>query len=173
MKSDNDVLNCYGWLRKYWRELIYGIDIPNKIVDILRSQKVCGEFMNRILTPFLTLVCFALLTASCTKDDPTGPIPVPGPPEFSGQWSGTIDAIGAPVAFSVTDADGVIHGSGYVGTIAVAVNGEKKYPNLKFSFSSTGFQPAVFEGKFTTLTTVTGSINGSGFVSTSVVLTKN
>ncbi len=129
--------------------------------------------MIRILTLVVMFVCLAFLTAGCTKDDPTGPIPVPGPPDFSGQWSGTIDAIGAPVAFSVTDADGIIHGSGYVGTIPVAVSGQKMYPNLKFTFSSTGFQPAVFEGKFTTLTTVTGSINGSGFVSTSVVLTKN
>jgi len=114
----------------------------------------------------------ALLCISCQKDAPTASVPLPEPPPFSGTWSGLVVEINQTVNFTVSVTDAKIQGSGNFGNLPIDVSGEENYPNVRFTVNAAGYQPATFEGTFTTLTSVSGAFNKSGFINSSITFTK-
>ncbi len=115
----------------------------------------------------LYLMVIALLPcSSCTKDDPTAPPPLPLPPSTTGSWTGTLEAGGRIGSFTLNLSQDVtrISGSALLGTFALSVSGEAHYPDLQFTCTAASYAPFVFVGTFTSATTISGLVNGSGFV---------
>jgi len=117
---------------------------------------------------FTTLFCL-----SCSKDAPTAPSPLPGPPPFSGAWTGVVIQTNETVVISVTEIDTKIQGSGLYGAIPLGIVGEEDFPKVQITISSPGYQPATFNGTFTGLTIVSGSFNNSGFINSAITFHKN
>lgn len=120
---------------------------------------------------FFLVWCFS----SCSKEGPTAPLPLPPPPSTAGSWSGTLTTSSVSGPFTLSLSQDVIQfsGSGYLGNLSVSISGENHYPNVTFTFYSSGYQPASFAGQFTTPTKMTGFVNGSGFRDATARFTKD
>ncbi len=134
--------------------------------------------MNRLRNQIfaLSMMISALLWfPSCSKDDPTAAPPLPLPPSTAGSWSGTLTSGGrtGSVSLNFTQSLTRISGSGMLGTFTMTVNGEAHYPELQFTCTVPTYAPFVFTGTFTSPTTISGTVNGSGFINAVVELTKN
>ncbi len=132
------------------------------------------RFRDRLFASILMIV--ALVTVpSCTKDDPTAPPPLPLPPSTAGSWSGTLTSGGrvGSVTLDFTQDLTRISGNGMLGTFSMTVNGEAHYPDLQFTCTVPTYAPFVFTGTFTSPTTISGTVNGSGFVNAALELTRN
>lgn len=123
---------------------------------------------------FITIL-FSSLFSSCSKDDPVSPPPLPLPPSASGAWTGTLTYAGTPGSFSLNLTQDVIlfTGNGNYNGLSVSISGDNHYPDIKFAFGATNYQQATFAGKFTSPTTLSGLVNGSGFTNATAEFTKN
>jgi hypothetical protein len=124
---------------------------------------------------FCLSMMFLVFFSSCSKDDPTAPLPLPAPPTIAGAWSGALTQSGVSGSFVLNLSQDVTHfsGSGTLGAISVTISGQNNYPNVTFTGSPAGYQAFSFVGQFTSLTQITGLVNGSGFVNATVILIKN
>lgn len=141
---------------------------PNYGEDKLKKSKI------HLLFFYFTLI-FSLSLASCTKDNPTAPPPLPLPPSTSGSWSGMFTFEGVTGPFSLTLSQEVISisGNGALGSLTLSISGENHYPDLTFSCGAIGYKPFTFTGQFTSPTAFSGLINGSGFINATVAFTKD
>ena len=74
---------------------------------------------------------------------------------------------------NVSETDTKIGGNGTYGPIPFTITGEEDYPNVQITISSSGYQPATFNGTFVDLTDVSGSFNNSGFINSTITFHKN
>ena len=123
---------------------------------------------------FLLSMFFALTLGSCSKDDPTSPIPIPPPPSTAGYWFGdlTEGSLTGVIALSVTQDLVRIGGTGTLAMGGFTISGENHYPKVTMTFSSPGYYPFTFDGQFTSPTELSGLVSGSGFYNASVTLVK-
>lgn len=94
-------------------------------------------------------------------------------PTATGGWSGNNSGITLSVVLAETG--GTVSGSGTLAgttSLAVTVAGTHAHPTLSLTFAAPGFQPSVFIGSYTASNTVSGTINGSGFVNFPMTLTR-
>ena len=127
----------------------------------------------------VAVVCLGLvLAAGCSSSESTGPGGRP-----SGNWKGSL-ATGT-FTFSldvvlVEDAAGKVTGNGYLATAlsgsvtttaAVTATGTFAAPHLSVNLSSPGFNTLNVSGKIST-DTIDAVLNGSGFNSEKIVLTR-
>jgi len=124
---------------------------------------------------FCATIIFSIFLASCAKDNPTAPPPLPLPPSTTGTWSGTLsqDNVSGTLLLDLSQDVVSFIGSGELGSLTLSVVGENHYPDISFTCSHTGYQPFTFVGTFTSPTDLSGFVNGSGFVQAVAVLTKN
>lgn len=116
-----------------------------------------------VLVMLLTLV-LSMSVAACGGDSPTEPEP---DPTVSGSWSGTSQGLTLNLVLT-EGVGGTVSGSGNVsgpdGNIALTVRqGTHTYPNLSLILGATGFEDMNFSGRLTSETTISGTLNGSGF----------
>ena len=122
----------------------------------------------RFRKPLITLGLSLMLTAmTCFQDDEDET------PAFSGDWEGDV----ADMVLSIDvdeDEDGDFEGTGQLsgpgGTLDVDIEGEHDHPDVTFTMSAEGFDPAEFEGEFDGDDTVEGELNGSGFFGEEITL---
>jgi hypothetical protein len=133
--------------------------------------------MNK--TNYLLLLCvniiLAMVISSCSKDDPTAPLPLPPPPSIAGSWTATLTQGSSTVVILFNLSQDLINigGSGTNGSQVVSVSGQNHYPEVSLNFSVTGYKPFRFQGQFTSTSALSGLVNGSGFTNAVMNLTKN
>jgi len=129
--------------------------------------------IRRLKAPGLVLgLTMALALAAC-GDGATEPEP---DPTVSGSWTGTSQG----VTLNLTLAEGLggaVAGSGNVvgpdDNIALIVRqGVHVYPDLTLVLGATGFTDMNFTGRLSSGTQMAGTLNGSGFDSFNLNLTK-
>ena len=119
----------------------------------------------------LTLV---LLTAACGGGDGSTE---PDDPEIEGQWNGpiTTDVGSGSLALTLTETDGTVTGTGTLtvpgDALALTVTGTYAPPNASLQMNTQGFEPMNLSGEVTD-EEIDGTLNGSGFVSIAVTLTR-
>ncbi len=118
------------------------------------------------LLHYLIFIC--LLIVGCEKSDPMSPLPVPKPPLFSGNWS----ELSSAISFSIVEKDNKLYGTCVIGEIAMAANGDQHYPLVSLQMEKRGYYPASFSGKFVHPDTISGVMNGSGFVEANYTFTR-
>lgn len=122
--------------------------------------------MNSAALRFLLL--FIVTQIGCEDAIPTTAPPLPLPPQMSGTWSG-----GNAFLFRVhtVESNAEISGTGmFNGQIGAFITGKSNYPNISFTISSQGFEPATYSGRFIHADSIDGKLDGSGFSGTRVVL---
>lgn len=107
---------------------------------------------------FVLSAIVALAAASC-GDDPD--------PTVSGAWLGISQGVTLQLTLSQNDM-GTVTGSGTIAseatTTALTVgSGTHVYPNLSLTLQLTGFEDMNYTGTLSSPTTISGSLNGSGF----------
>ena len=119
------------------------------------------------------LVALGLLASPACGKDSTGPARI----EVEGQWSGQLQSDGgsALLVMTLTETNGTVTGSGNIATgtdaIALDANGTYSPPNVSLTLTAPGFSNMNLTATVGQ-TQMTGTINGSGFVSASVSLTR-
>jgi hypothetical protein len=120
--------------------------------------------------PALLLVC-----ASLACGDSSGP----SAPSMTGTWSGNTSAGGVPFTFSmtVTAAGQQVSGNGQFmvqggGSVVFTVAGNHVHPNVSLTIMATGSQDAIYTGSFTNNSSISGQLNGSGFVNVGLTLNR-
>jgi hypothetical protein len=95
-------------------------------------------------------------------------------PELVGAWQGSADGVTFNFTFEQngTSVTGTGNVSGAGGTLAVTASGTHSHPNVNFTIAADGFNAATFAGAFTDDRTIDGLLNGSGFVSSQLILRK-
>lgn len=117
----------------------------------------------------------ALLLCSACSGDSNKPTPI----QAEGAWSGQVhDNGGATIAtlqMTLTETSGSVSGTGNINspTLAEAINviGTYAEPNLSLTLSSaccTDINLSAIVGE----TSMTGTLNGSGFITSSITLTR-
>jgi hypothetical protein len=146
---------------------------PSDHSNIFRRKEL--KRIQMTFLPLCAIVIALVLLPSCTKDNPTAPPPLPLPPSATGSWSGTLTSGGTTGPFALTLSQEItrISGSGMLGTISMTVSGEAHCPDVQFTCTAARYAPFVFTGTFTSPTTISGLVNGSGFVNAAVALTKD
>jgi hypothetical protein len=122
--------------------------------------------VNRLL---LTLLLVAAAACSGSTDVKI--------PKVSGGWSGIIAGTTNSANLTlVEDAAGSITGSGNlvssVTSVALTVTGTHADPSISMILASTGFSSVNYQGKVISATLIRGTLQGSGFVGDSLILTK-
>lgn len=114
----------------------------------------------------------AMLLVGCGGDS-SGPAPI----QVEGAWSGPVtfsSGSSGTLSFTVTETAGSVTGSGtLVGSTsaALSVSGSYSEPNVSLTLSSPGFQPINLTGVVSS-SSLTGTINGSGFLNSAVTLAR-
>ncbi len=115
----------------------------------------------------ITLV-LALALSSC-GGDATGP----KTPSLTGSWSGNVTE--GTVSLTLVESEaGAVTGSGNLaGVVAVNVTGSHAHPNVSLTLAASGFQSANITAVMSGNDTMTGTLNGSGWVSVPITLTRH
>lgn len=111
---------------------------------------------------------FALLASAChTSTGPQGPL--------AGHWYGFSTDYGLDLV--LTDGGGNVHGTGTIGgnavsniAVPVAVTGSNPDNTFTMTLKADHYNPATYAGTVVDDTTLTGTINGSGFVSATLTV---
>lgn len=120
------------------------------------------------------LLGLTLLLAGCGGGDGSTE---PDEPEVEGQWNGPINtSVGSgSLALTLTESDGTVSGTGTLSVtgdaLALTVTGTYAPPNVSLQMTSPGFEPLNLSGDVTE-DEIDGTLNGSGFVSIAVTLTR-
>ena len=116
----------------------------------------------------VVLAALALACKGATAPDPT----------TAGRWSGAFTYNSTPTTLTVTLAENAnaISGSGSLGApggaLAITVTGTRSYPAVALIIAAPGFNPIDFSGTFTNAATISGALNGSGYVNVAVTLAR-
>jgi hypothetical protein len=94
--------------------------------------------------------------------------------QVSGVWTGTIET--QVLTLTLNEASGVVSGSGTLtntpsGTRAQTVSGSYVEPTISMTLSSGSAQPINLTGTVSS-STIAGTLNGSGFSSNAITLTR-
>jgi hypothetical protein len=96
-------------------------------------------------------------------------------PNVTGTWSGSVGTGTGTMTLTHNTSTGQITGNGSisagVAALAITVQGTYARPTVSLTVSSPGYEPFNFTGTHSG-NSITGVINGSGFVNTGVTLTK-
>ncbi len=117
------------------------------------------------------LAC-ALLLASCGGGDKTGPTPI----EVQGTWQGSLtDGSNATISLTLAETAGTVTGSGNLATsataIAVTVTGTYAEPHVSLTLAAPGFNNTNLSATVGE-TSMSGTLNGSGYVNAALTLTR-
>ncbi len=119
---------------------------------------------------FLSLLLVAAMIG-CGSDGPAGPDTV----SIQGTWTGVTSGVNIRMTFAAGSeavvGNGSFNGPGLV--LPLTINGTRLGVDLNLTLSSPGFEATVFTGTIHSATSITGQLNGSGFVNAPVSLTKN
>lgn len=106
--------------------------------------------------------------------DATTPPDPPPPIKVDGTWTGRLTSsrgADATIAVSLSEAAGVVQGSGVLGggetLVALDVEGTYREPEVSLTFSARGYEPIRFVGTVSDSLMV-GHANGSGFVNSAL-----
>lgn len=129
--------------------------------------------MNRLGRKWL--LSGALVLAGCGSDKMTGPPPV----EVAGRYAGSVqNNDGQSIAIltlTLAETNGAVTGSGSFNNAGVGqsilVAGTYTEPNVSLVISSPGYEDINLSGRVT-VQSITGTLNGSGFVGSAVVLNR-
>lgn len=113
-----------------------------------------------------------LLAALVACDDPTGGST---PISIIGSWTGS--TAGVNVTMTLSGAGSTVSGSGSVsgpgGNLAMQVSGTRAFNDLTLTITfEEDFEPATFTGTVQSSTTISGTLDGSGFDNDALTLTK-
>ena len=116
-----------------------------------------------------------MLTAACGGDGSSGPTRV----EAEGSWTGSIkDNSGSQVGtltLTLTETNGSVSGNGNLASsseaLAVTASGTYSPPNLSLNLSAPGFETVNLSATVGEQT-MTGTLNGSGFVNSGITLNR-
>lgn len=125
----------------------------------------------------LALVALLAAFAAACDEDASGT----GGPEVDGVWQGKADLAGDTFTFALelAETDDDVEGSGSVaaesGTLDLAVEGEAPFPAFGLTLTSPGYTPLRLTGTYkrgstTAADSLDGTLNGSGFPGTRLVL---
>jgi hypothetical protein len=96
-------------------------------------------------------------------------------PNVTGTWSGSVGTGAGTMTLTHNTSTGQITGNGSisagVSALAITVQGTYARPTVSLTVSSPGYEPFNFTGTHSG-NSITGVINGSGFVNTGVTLSK-
>ncbi len=116
----------------------------------------------------LVMVSLALAMIGCSGGDSNAP---KTPTTVTGTWVGT--SSGATVNLVLTENSGTVSGSGTMvagtASIALTVAGSHNGASVSLTFKTSGFQDTNLTGTFAG-NSITGTLNGSGFVNEPVTL---
>ena len=118
-------------------------------------------------------VLLTLALGGCGGDDANEPVPV----EVAGTWSGSSGsgAEEATIAFTLSEAAGVVQGSGLLSSgenfVNIDVEGTYEEPEVALTMTADGFEPIGFVGTVTE-TLMEGHLNGSGFFNEEITFTR-
>jgi hypothetical protein len=130
-----------------------------------------GTVVKKIL--FIQLILFSVYFIGCEKGDPlVSNLPLPPPPDFSGNWVST-NSVVLLFDLALVDSRGLISGRGVLNnSLLFSVTGNNDYPNVSIKISTPGFAPAYYSGVFIHPDTIAGVFNSSGFYDTQIVLAR-
>lgn len=112
-----------------------------------------------------------MISTGCEKNNPMAPVPLPRPPNVSGEWDGTI--VSASLSVTLEETDGIIEGNGtFVDRSYFILDGKNRYPEIVFTMKVSGYIPFVFTGTFVDSGKISGSVSGSGFNGNQLILTR-
>jgi len=118
---------------------------------------------------FVAVVGLAL--TACGGGDSNGP----SRPNLDGGWSGS--NAGITLTMALNENRSSVTGDGNItsinGSFALTISGTFADPSVALTMSATGFQDLSFTGSLTSGTSMTGTLNGSGFNGFSITLNKN
>ena len=118
-------------------------------------------------------VALSAFTLACGGDGGNEP----SPPDVEGQWNGPINTStgSGSLALTLNEASGSVTGTGTLtvpgDALSLTVTGNYATPNVSLQLSSPGFEPMTLGGTVGD-ETITGTLNGSGFVNIAVTLTR-
>ncbi len=113
-----------------------------------------------------------LVVTACSGGDSTTPTPV-----VTGHWVGpfTTGTTAAQMDLTLTETSGTVSGNGTLTAatqaIAVSTTGTYSPPSISLSITAAGFNELNYSATVSD-STMTGTLNGSGFVATALTLHK-
>ncbi len=117
----------------------------------------------------LLLAALAALVIGCRSGtEPT--------PTVTGQWTGSFIAGGNGLSLTLTlqDAGGAVTGSGHLDAAGVSIawtaTGTHVHPNVSLTLTSAGYESVNLSGHCDNASTISATLNGSGFVGNSITL---
>lgn len=126
------------------------------------------------LSKVIVILLFAtVVIMGCGDDDsPT----TPANPTMDGTWQGTIMQGFVLYSLQLSQSGDTVTGNGtasYADQVdTITINGTNTYPNVSLTLTTPGFAPYVFTGSFSDDNTVSGVLNGSGFVDEPLTLVR-
>jgi hypothetical protein len=113
-------------------------------------------------------------TITVTADGKTASAAITVTSALSGTWTGNLS--GASLTMTLVEAGGIVNGNGtFVSgatSLSLTVTGTFAAPTVALSAAAQGYAPMNITGALNG-TTITGTVNGSGYVNTAVTLTKS
>lgn len=109
------------------------------------------------------LVLGLVIFGGCSKSDPTSPPPLPLPPSMSGEWIAPLPDGTQTFTLSLEEKENRLAGTGNLAGTLGGASGETSFPNVSIWFSSVGYIPIHFTGRFVGENMLQGVLNESGF----------
>lgn len=122
---------------------------------------------------YLMFALFAFVLGCSEKSSPSAPVVIEPDPSLGGRWSGGSNGLSMLLILSEDNLNKVTGSCQLSGTntIYADVFGSKTYPNFTMNLVAYGFSSTVnYQGKFTDRSTLSGKLNGGGFVDWQITL---
>ena len=120
------------------------------------------------LTRRRALVAVLFLALSACSGGGTEPLPT-----MTGSWIGTSGTLS--MTFTLSQAAATVSGTGNMTgngvAVALTASGTFSHPGLSMNLTAVGFEPMNYTGTLSG-NTITGTLNGSGFVNRAFALTR-
>jgi hypothetical protein len=125
------------------------------------------------LSRVIVILLFATVVIMGCGDD-NGPT-TPANPTMDGTWQGVAQGL-AVFVLELSQSGTTVTGDGTISDATrvdnVTVDGSNVYPDVTLTISIVGYNPITFTGSFSDDNTVSGVLNGSGFVDEPLTLVK-
>ncbi len=118
----------------------------------------------------VSLVALLIVAGCGSHSSPAAPERAAG---LTGAWSGS--GSGLTMSLALTESGSQFSGTGYMsggGSLACSVAGTYVEPNISMTIHVTGYEDSNFTGRFSDANTISGKMNGSGFVDEAVVFVR-